>query len=76
MNYEELIKFIVKDLVDDEFEVVSKDSNISILVSEADYGRVIGKSGKTINAIRTLIDEASSLHKDKYVRIEVEKKEN
>lgn len=61
INYEELIKNIVMPLVinPDDVEVkkfASKDGVLSfnVLVNKADLGRVIGRSGKIANAIRTI----------------------
>ena len=43
------------------------------MVSEEDIGRVIGKSGKTANAIRTLVQASSALKENKYVKIDIDK---
>lgn len=75
MDYVVLVKDIVKDLTEDEFDVVSNDNNITITVSENDYGKVIGKGGATINAIRVLVDETATLHNDSFIKVEVEKKD-
>jgi uncharacterized protein len=56
-----LIEFIVKELVGypDQVIVVEKQENQSVLfeiqVNEGDRGRLIGKEGKTIKAIRALV---------------------
>ena len=79
MNLKELTEFLIQSIVKDVNQVsvseVVKDDKTTLLVkvSDADMGRVIGKSGKVINAIRTLIQEACSLRCDSYVSIEVEK---
>ena len=56
----DLVEYIVCGLVDDE-DAVSLDvtdsegsSLIEVTCSEADAGRVIGRKGRTIKAIRTL----------------------
>jgi predicted RNA-binding protein YlqC (UPF0109 family) len=57
----DLIEFIVKELVGspDQVVIVEKQENQSVLfeiqVNEADRGRLIGKEGKTIKAVRALI---------------------
>jgi len=57
----DLIEFIVKELVGypDQVVVVEKQENQSVLfeiqVNDGDRGRLIGKEGKTIKAIRALI---------------------
>ena len=80
MNYVGLTERLIKSLVSDpdtvsvkEFE--STDENkvmIEVLVSEVDLPRVIGRGGKTINAIRTILKASSSLHDHKYININVE----
>lgn len=57
----ELVEFIVKSLVEDTDKVEvsvseqDKEFNILVCVSETDLGKVIGKSGKVANAIRTVV---------------------
>lgn len=57
-----LILFIVKSIVDKADEVMIKEeetefnyTNISLTVGENDMGKVIGKSGKIIKALRILL---------------------
>lgn len=58
---EKLVEFIVKELVEykDEIKVsTNKDNDLTIInvkVNSADLGKVIGKQGKTANAIRTIV---------------------
>ena len=59
----------VKEFETDEENVVL----IEVMVSEEDYGKVIGKGGHNINAIRTLVQASSYLKDNKKVRINVEK---
>ena len=59
----------VKEFETDEDNIIL----IQVLVCESDLGRVIGKSGKTANAIRTLVQASSSLKDDKYVKIDIDK---
>ncbi len=73
---ETIIKSLVKNTENIEVkEVVEKNDLIEILVKvdEADMSNIIGREGRVINAIRTLIQEASSLRDNKYVKIEIEK---
>ena len=57
----ELIEFIAKSLVDDENAVVVNQSThgsrvkLELKVAKEDMGRVIGKNGRIINSIRTLL---------------------
>jgi len=61
----ELIEYIAKSLVEHPEDVqVSESGNssrvrIELSVSKDDMGRVIGKSGKVANAIRTLLRVAA-----------------
>ena len=64
-KYKELVEFIVKYLVTQP-EVVSVESNddeggvkVMIRVAHEDVGRIIGKRGATINAIRLLAKAAA-----------------
>ena len=65
VNYRELVEFIVKHLVTqpDSVGVEGKEGDggnkILIRVAHEDVGRVIGKRGATINAIRLLAKAAA-----------------
>lgn len=80
MNLVELTEFIVKSLVADKESVSVKEFPsddektiiIQVLVSEADMGKVIGKSGKIANAIRTLVQASSSINDRKSVKINID----
>ena len=80
MNLKELTEYLVKSIVLDIDDVlvenIKNDDNQIIIVakvSDTDMGRVIGKDGKVINAIRTILQEASSLRDNQYVKLEIEK---
>ena len=58
----EFIEFIVKQLVDNPDKVIVEETNtdknkieLKIEVASDDIGKVIGKHGKTIDAMRTLL---------------------
>ena len=76
-----LTEKIVKSLVLDEESVSLKEFPteeenvilIQVMVREDDMGRVIGKAGKTANAIRTLVQASSTLKENKYVKIDIDK---
>jgi hypothetical protein len=61
----ELIEFIAKSLVDHPEQVQVQQSGggsrvrIELSVTKDDMGRVIGKSGKVANSIRTLLRVAA-----------------
>jgi predicted RNA-binding protein YlqC (UPF0109 family) len=57
----ELVEFIAKSLVDDPSQVLVSEIEgensviLELRVGPEDMGRVIGKGGRTVNAVRTLI---------------------
>lgn len=81
MDLVSLTEKIIKSLVHNEDAVSVKEFPteeenvilIQVIVSEEDMGRVIGKSGKTANALRTLIQASSALKENKYVKIDIDK---
>ena len=81
MDLVELTEHIVKSLVADTESVSvrefpTEEENvilIQVMVSESDIGRVIGREGRTANAIRTLVQASSALKENKYVKIDIDK---
>ncbi len=81
MDLVELTEEIVKSLVVHsdgvsvkEFPTEEEDVIlIQVMVEEEDMGRVIGREGRTANAIRTLVQASSALHDNKYVKINIDK---
>lgn len=81
MTLVELTEKIIKNIVKDEDAVSAKlfpsendkEIIIEVLVSDSDIGRVIGKNGRTANAIRTLVQASSALKDNKYVKINIDK---
>ena len=74
---EEIVKSLVvnKDSVSVK-EFPTEEENvmlIQVMVDESDMGRVIGKEGRTANAIRTLVQASSALADNKYVKIDIDK---
>lgn len=75
-----LTETIVKKLVVDPETVSVKlfpteDENevqIEVLIANDDMGKVIGKNGKIINSIRTIVQATSSLTDNKKVKINVD----
>ncbi len=57
----ELIKYIVETFAEDkehlEYQVEETDDaiNVTVLLSDSDMGKVIGKQGKIAKALRTLV---------------------
>ena len=69
----ELIAYIAKALVDKPEEVVVKEiegeqtSVIELKVAKEDLGKVIGKRGRTAQAMRTILSAASAKIKKRAV---------
>ena len=74
---EKLLRDIVKSIVDkpDDVNVVVNESDNTRIyelgVGEGDLGKVIGKRGKNVSAIRTLITAASAKEGGKRAILEV-----
>ena len=68
----EVIKHIINSLVEDEsgvkFDVREEGENVTVTVHvrESDMGRVIGKSGATVTAIRTILKNCNSKDGKRY----------
>ena len=76
MNYQELVMYMVKSLVDnpDQVEineiVGEKSTILELRVVKEDIGKVIGKHGRIARAIRTIIN-ASATKTGKRVVLEI-----
>ena len=74
---EEIVKSLVLDADGVSVkEFPSEEENVTliqVMVNENDIGRVIGKDGKTANAIRTLVQASSALQDNKYIKIDIDK---
>ena len=81
MDLVKLTEDIVKSLVINKDSVSVKEFPteeenvilIQVMVDDSDMGRVIGKEGRTANAIRTLVQASSALNDNKYVKIDIDK---
>lgn len=78
MSLVELTEMIVKSLVKDsdsvsvkEFNTDENEVSIEIVVSEEEAGNLIGKSGKIINSIRTILQASSYLKENKKVKVNI-----
>ena len=73
---ENLLLFLARQLVDepDKVEVTGKETDsrvdLTLRVAEGDVGKVIGKGGRIIRAIRTVM-KAASVKTRKRVNVEV-----
>ncbi|NSW85384.1 MAG: KH domain-containing protein [Syntrophobacteraceae bacterium] len=67
----ELVEYLVKSLADHPEEVVLKESEeddtviLELKIATDDLGKIIGKNGNTINAIRTVVQTAASSQRKK-----------
>lgn len=68
----ELIKYIVGQFAEDrenvsyEVEETEDAVNVTVLLSDSDMGKVIGKQGKIAKALRTLVRAATPKDSKKY----------
>lgn len=75
-NLEDLLRTLARSLVDepDKVEVSSTETDsrvdLELRVAEDDIGKVIGRQGRTIKAIRTVV-KAASVKLDKRANVEV-----
>ncbi|MDD4229530.1 KH domain-containing protein [Aminobacterium sp. MB27-C1] len=76
-NYQNLVKYIVDHLVTDPDQVlITSEMNdrgivmVLIKVAPEDVGRVIGKRGATINAIR-LVVKAAAVKENERVEVDI-----
>ena len=75
----DLIKYVVEQFAEDKanirYEVEETDEaiNVTVLLSDSDMGKVIGKQGKIAKALRTLVRCASAKEHKKY-NIEIKEK--
>ena len=73
-----IVEFIVKELVQNDSGVrvtetlEDKKLVLTIQVDEQDFGKVIGKGGSTIRAIRSLISSLNT-DKDRQVVVDISK---
>lgn len=80
MDYVLLTKRLIEALVKDSDAVSVKEFpsddekkvEIQVLVRDDDMKRVIGREGRTINSIRTILQASSSLHDHKYINLNIE----
>ena len=74
---EKLIEDIVKELVDkpDEVTITSVESERTVIyelrVGDGDLGKVIGKKGRTAQAIRTIVAAISAKGGGKRAQLEI-----
>lgn len=69
--YVELVEYVVKSLVDDPESVSVEETRqsdhvlLELRVAEPDMGRIIGKGGRVINAVRSIVQIAAAKKGDR-----------
>ena len=73
----ELLEYLARALVDDpdavevdEFEEDDGTIVLELAVAEDDYGQIIGKGGRTANALRTVV-KAAAVRENKRVLVDI-----
>jgi predicted RNA-binding protein YlqC (UPF0109 family) len=63
----ELLAYLARGLVDrpdqvsvEEFELEDGSLLLELCVAEEDYGKIIGRGGRTVQALRTVVKAAAS----------------
>ena len=73
---ESLLRFLARSLVDEpeKVEVSSRETDsrvdLTLRVAQADIGKVIGRRGRIVKAIRTVM-KAASVKENKRINVEV-----
>ena len=74
---EELVRFLAESLVEEPDRVrdytteTRRETIIKLRVAQQDVGRVVGRSGRVANAMRSLLDVAARNHR-KPVLLEID----
>lgn len=69
----ELVEFIAKSLVDDSTNITIKEIEgsqtniIELKVAKEDIGKIIGRQGRTADAIRTILNCAAAKVSKRYI---------
>lgn len=73
----ELLEFLARSLVDDPAVVVVEQFDdddgtvvLELVVGEDDYGKVIGRGGRTANALRTVL-KAAAVREERRVIVDI-----
>ena len=73
----ELLEYLAQQLVDDPSKVVVEQFEeddgtvvLELVVGEDDYGKVIGRGGRTANALRTVV-KASAVKENRRVIVDI-----
>jgi uncharacterized protein len=74
---QELLEYLARELVDEPDEVVVEQFEdddgtlvLELSVADDDYGKVIGRGGRTANALR-LVVKAAAMREDRRVLVDI-----
>jgi uncharacterized protein len=68
---EDFLRYLISPLLShpENLQIIAQGSTIVLKVDDADVGRIIGKQGNVINALRTLLKTYCSAHKLVFVNL-------
>lgn len=74
MKPSDFVVYLIKPLLShpDDLQVEQKEAGVLIRVNQEDMGKVIGKGGTTINALRNLTQAFCIFHKLPFFNVVVE----
>lgn len=71
---QELLEYMLKNILEGEFTVTEEDENgfivYKVTASQDEIGKIIGKGGKTINALKNIL-KIRAIKEDKKIDIQV-----
>ena len=65
-----IVKHLVREAESVDVREVERDRSTSVIeirVAQADVGKIIGRQGRTVRALRSLLHAASEKHRRRYV---------
>jgi len=70
----ELLEYMLKNILEKDFTVTEEDENgfivYKVTASQDEIGKIIGKGGKTINALKNIL-KIRAIKEDKKIDIQV-----
>jgi len=74
MNAADFVKYLVEPILSfpNDLQVEQKEAGVLVKVKQEDMGKVIGKGGVTINALRNLVQSFCLFHKLPFFNVVVE----
>lgn len=70
----ELLEYMLKNILEKDFSVTEEDENgfivYKVTASQDEIGKIIGKGGKTINALKNIL-KIRAIKEDKKIDIQV-----